>query len=76
VRPTQRLELSQLPSEDPSGIDFLSSPVEWMRYCPVCQKESRFVADRICASGLIGNCSGCGDERIAAFTRTNAEGAA
>lgn len=51
----------------------LATPVEWMRFCPVCNNEQIFVADRECSSGLVGRCSNCGDERIAPFTRTTSE---
>lgn len=47
--------------------------VEWDRFCRNCDKVVRFVADRVCVSGLIGECIGCGDERIAPFTRMNSE---
>ena len=51
----------------------LDPPVEWMRFCRICQREVRFVADRVCLSGLLGECTVCGDERIAPFTRVNSE---
>jgi hypothetical protein len=54
----------------------LNPPVEWMRFCYGCNTEAMFVADRVCASGLVGRCSHCGDERIAAFTRMNSEASA
>ena len=53
-----------------AGIEVLEVPVEWNRYCIKCDGEYLFVAKRICANGLIGRCSNCGDERIAPFTRT------
>lgn len=51
----------------------LDSPVQWMRFCYVCNGDHVFVADRVCNSGLVGTCSNCGDERIAPFTRVNSE---
>ena len=51
----------------------LAVPVEWMRFCWQCDSEQRFVADRVCVSGLLGCCTHCGDERIAPFTRMNSE---
>lgn len=51
----------------------LEPPVEWMRFCRICDVERRFIADRVCVSGLIGCCVDCGDERIAPFTRVNSE---
>lgn len=53
----------------------LNPPVEWMRFCNACERDERFVANRVCLQGLIGSCTNCGDERIAPFTRTNAEAA-
>lgn len=54
-------------------VEELSTPVEFMRFCPVCQSEQRFFADRYCAEGLIGGCVNCLTEGIAVFTRTNSE---
>lgn len=66
-----RVELYQLePVTDVPGVEWLSIRVEWMRYCPNCDGEHCFVANRRFAGGLIGRCSNCGDERIAPYTRT------
>jgi hypothetical protein len=54
-------------------ISTLAPWVEWMRFCPVCDSEQRFVAGWICDLGLVGCCSTCGDERILPFTRMNSE---
>jgi hypothetical protein len=54
----------------------LEVPVEFMRFCYQCNSVHVFVADRVCASGLVGICSECGDERVVAFTRTTVEEAA
>ena len=54
-------------------ISELSPSVEWMRFCVVCDSEQRFVAGWICDLGLVGCCSGCGDERVLPFTRMNSE---
>jgi len=51
----------------------LDCPVEWQRYCFVCDSEQRFVADRECLYGLVGCCSKCKAKRIAPFTRMNSE---
>lgn len=51
----------------------LDVPIEWMRFCYVCNGDHLFIADRVCNSGLVGTCSNCKDERIAAFTRVNSE---
>ena len=58
-----------------AALDFspLEVPVEWMRFCEVCECEERFVAGWICDRGLVGCCSGCGDERVLGFTRMNSE---
>jgi hypothetical protein len=53
----------------------LSTWVQFMRYCPRCEKETIFVAGWECAAGLVGCCLECGDERVAPFTRTTAEAA-
>jgi len=51
-------------------------------FCPACspafdgeQAETRFVIEFRFANGLFGCCTRCGDERVAAFTRTNSEAA-
>lgn len=49
--------------------------VEWMRHCEISGQEEKFVANRVCVSGLIGECTHCGEERIAPFTRGNSEAA-
>lgn len=51
----------------------LDPPREWMRFCYVCESEQQFTAAWECSTGLVGCCLGCGDERIAPFTRMNAE---
>ena len=57
-------------------LSALATPVEFMRFCYQCNGLHVFVADRVCASGLVGICSECGDERVVAFTRTTMEEAA
>jgi hypothetical protein len=70
--PSLRMELQQLPPRDEvGGIEPLYIPVEWMRYCEMCESEQCFVARERCATGLICRCSKCGDERIAPFSRSN-----
>lgn len=67
--------------EGGGGLDYvaalefstLSPSVEWMRFCTICDSEERFVAGWICDLGLVGCCSGCGDERVLGFTRMNSE---
>jgi hypothetical protein len=60
---------------DSALFPVLDRPIEWDRFCLKCQAQVLFVATRFCANGLIGKCSGCGDERVAPFTRTNSEAA-
>lgn len=54
-------------------IERLDISVEWMRYCETCEKEARFVAGKECCFGLIGECTGCGEERVAPWMRVNGE---
>ena len=54
----------------------LTIPVQYMRFCFKCDSEQIFVAAWECETGLVGCCLGCGDERIAPFTRTTTAGAA
>lgn len=72
--PSLRLELQmqQVPP-NPAGFEPLHVPVEWMRYCDVCDLERIFVANTHCGHGLIAKCSHCGDERLAPFTRANSD---
>jgi hypothetical protein len=69
--PSLRVELQQVSPSDVAGIEPLHIPVEWMRYCVVCESEQCFVAHERCANGLICSCSKCGDRRVVSFTRTN-----
>lgn len=71
--PSLRLEVQQVQDENCCGIEPLLIPVEFMRFCYSCNAEHLFVARLRCASGLIGCCSNCGDERIAFFTRSEGE---
>lgn len=61
--------------ESLGGLAVLEHPVEWMRFCEVCQSEQCFVAEFVFANGLFARCTKCGDERVAAFTRTTTEAA-
>jgi hypothetical protein len=56
-----------------AGVAVLAVPIEWMRFCSVCETARRFVADRECMSGLVGRCSQCQDERVIPFTRSMPE---
>jgi hypothetical protein len=69
--PSLRLELQQYRHSGHFGIEPLTTRVEWMRYCVVCESEQCFVAHERCANGLICSCSKCGDKRVVSFTRTN-----
>jgi hypothetical protein len=73
--PSLRLELQQVAPDDVAGVETLNIPIEFMRFCYACNRESIFVANHECQVGLIGRCSNCGDERIAPFTRTIGESA-
>lgn len=48
----------------------LDRTVEFMRWCDVCEALEQFTAAWQCEAGLLGCCRGCGDERIAPWTRT------
>lgn len=55
--------------------ELLESPIEFARYCAVCDSEQTFKADRILGvRGLVGSCSRCGDEKFVPFTRTTGIG--
>ena len=80
---TLRLELAQVPPEQTGdGVALLSTPVEFMRYCYECDRETKFVADQVCSTGLVGKCAKCiavrGEEnsplKIVPFTRTHSDG--
>ncbi len=58
-----------------AALATLSTPVEFMVFCPVCESEQAFIAAWDCIFGLVGCCARCGDTRIAPFTRTNSEAA-
>jgi hypothetical protein len=55
------------------GIAVLDHFVEFMQFCFVCQCEQIFRAGWECEAGLLGCCLGCGDERIAPFSRAASE---
>lgn len=44
--------------------------VEFMQFCGKCDSEQIFRAGWECELGLLGCCLGCGDERLAPWTRT------
>jgi hypothetical protein len=75
------LIICQIPEQTPldetvppvNQISWLAVAVEFMRHCSKCEAEMRFYADRECSAGLIGRCSGCGDEYLAPHTRTTTE---
>lgn len=54
-------------------IAVLATPVEWSDFCYACNRWKIFVALSRSDSGLVSECSGCGDVRVARFTRTNSE---
>ena len=69
------LLLADSPSPCTSLTRMLRTPLEFTRYCPACDGEHIFCANRICASGHVGYCTHCLDERIVPFTRTSMEAA-
>jgi hypothetical protein len=73
LAPTPHPDDDLLPEPASYPIEPLVVQVEWMRFCETSGAEQRFIADRVCISGLIGRCTHCGDERIAPFTRVNSE---
>jgi len=48
------------------------APLTWFpEHCEICGKAQIFIVGGL---GLVACCLGCGDERIAPFTRVNSEG--
>jgi len=45
-----------------------------MRWCANCAGEQIFLPVYECEAGRVGVCLGCGEEKIAPFTRANSEG--
>ncbi len=56
-----------------ASVAVLDQFVEFSRFCFICDSEQIFRAGWECDSGLLGCCLGCGDERIAPWTRTCVE---
>lgn len=54
------------------GIAFLDVPIEWMRFCPTCGRETRHIAYCESAAGLFTVCPDCGDDRLVPFSRATA----
>jgi hypothetical protein len=58
----------------PTGIAVLNSDIcRNMRWCPNCGGEQIFVEVYEFHGGRVGFCFGCGEERVAPFTRVNSE---
>lgn len=55
------------------GAYRLETPVEFNRFCAMCEREKTFIATLGWEHGLIGECTGCGVPRLAWFTRTVSE---
>ncbi len=51
----------------------LEVPVEWNEFCSNCLRWTKFVAVAECAEGLFCECTGCGEARIAPWSRMNSE---
>jgi hypothetical protein len=62
-----------VPGEGLAVLD--SSVYQDMRWCPNCGGRQIFVVVYEFEGGRVGVCLGCGDERIAGFTRTTGEAA-
>ena len=74
--PSPELDDDELMPEPPTyPIESLSLILQWMRHCEISGQEEKFVVNRFCISGFIGECTHCGEERIAPFTRGNSEAA-
>lgn len=56
-------------------LSALTTLVQWMRWCDVCESEQIFTAGWECRGGLVGCCMGCGGESVAPFTRACLEAA-
>jgi hypothetical protein len=61
---------AQIPSQAIAALDEF---IEFSRFCAKCDSEQIFRAGWECDLGLVGCCLGCGDERIAPWTRTCVE---
>jgi hypothetical protein len=56
------------------GVAVLEHPIVLENvFCPVCKDVTRFVIEFQLWNGLIGSCVRCGDERVAAFSRSVSE---
>jgi hypothetical protein len=62
-------------SENVNPPTVLDPWLQEMEYCPKCGGPQIFVFAWEFEGGRVGCCLGCGDERIARFTRTNSEAA-
>jgi len=50
----------------------LAVPIEISsRFCPVCQRETRFVFEFAFVLGFVGCCTGCGEDFVLWNTRTS-----
>jgi len=65
----------EIPTSTLVDVQALAVPVEWMRYCPVCDAERAFYADHRNFYGLVGRCTRCGDARVLRVTREESEAA-
>jgi hypothetical protein len=50
-------------------------PMQWSEFCYACERVCTFATFAVCVEGLVVECTGCGNPRIAPFTRTNGEAA-
>jgi hypothetical protein len=55
------------------ALAVLNHPIVLDKFCSKCGCDERFVIEFVFANGFFGTCVGCGDERVAVFTRTVGE---
>jgi hypothetical protein len=65
---------------EPTGVAALAlrlvqPPLEDNHWCATCERMTIFHVVLECDAGRIGSCLGCGEVKIAAWTRTNGEAA-
>lgn len=66
------LAVLAVPDYDPATVLL---PMQWTEFCYACHRDCTFATFEVCAEGLVVECTGCGEERIAPFSRANGEAA-
>jgi len=64
------------PYEQMYAVEPMAIPVEWMRYCEICDRERCFIARFRAERGFVARCTSCGTLRLAPYTRTNSDSTA